>query len=315
MQVNEPVLYHKTKNGQDKWVNTTLVEVDCGIVNGKQTVKVQCRTEPVTIDKIRRIPRPTAAAEAADPTSTADNTMEADTAAAGAGPDEAARAAAGAGTDEAARPAAGEGTGAPEAADATSMPVTNEAGTPATGAGPDEAARAAAGVGTGAPQAADATSMADTRERGTPDPAFQEKVERFLRSFVKAEDVLKKFESTCTTSADCLVVRDSLLRAFPKTSREGVCWLKFDSGPHGCMGVRVGNVHPIHLNFSPEAVIDFEPYMPDVIHAAREIITHGIDFVLYVHPVAFALLGNSAKRDQDFSHGARTTGTRATSIS
>ena len=261
MQVNQAVQYHVTSDGNDKWINTTVEQVDCGIQKGMQTVKVKCRTLPVTIDKIR--PKPEAL---------------------GAGAVTAAAEA----PAEAARAAAGAGTGATEAAEATSMAETKEAGTAAAaGGGPDALCE----------------SLGNERERGTPDPAFHEKVELFLRSIGSAEQVCKKFESTCTTSADCLTLKDSLTNAFPKEPRESVCYVKFDTGPNVAIGVRVGHVHPIHLTYTHASVFDFEPYMPDVIDAVREIITHGIDFTLYVHPVPFPLLSNTEEGPGLFAWG------------
>ena len=76
MQVGQAVQYHVTSDGNDKWINTTVEQVDCGIVKGMQTAKVKCRTAPVTVDKLR--PKP-GAPDAVQPETAAEATRMAET--------------------------------------------------------------------------------------------------------------------------------------------------------------------------------------------------------------------------------------------
>ena len=76
MQVGQAVQCHVTSDGNDKWINTTVERVDCGIVKGMQTAKVKCRAAPVTVDKLRLKP---GALDAAQPETAAGATRMAET--------------------------------------------------------------------------------------------------------------------------------------------------------------------------------------------------------------------------------------------
>jgi len=88
-------------------------------------------------------------------------------------------------------------------------------------------------------------------------------------------------------------LKGALLDVFPKTARESISWVKFDTVPSsststdGTTPGHIGHVHPIRMNCLPEILKTTVPYTDDVQQAVGEILTNGIHFTLHARPIPF----------------------------